>query len=317
VPGAGLPSEADLKARRQAVVDLEAALNKARDEFNDIKTVKLTAQSRTEDLEKELGENADIDLAVLRATAGKARELWSKARQAAETVAALEATVKKLKEREEAAGRQLETCQKEYQKANTELEAAQAVWRERELSVPENLRDAAALSKAQLEARHKRDRLTANFENAKKAVDAAKQALAAAAAAEKEAHTNWQAAVKLAEGEMRSFQKRLESAGFDGLKEYQEARKTTDEIKKMESEIKGFDESLHAARDRLARAAGAAEGLVEPDLEKLALDEAEAKKEHDQLLVKEGLLQSQVKEGEKSLKKLQELEGQLKSLEDR
>lgn len=316
-PGAGLPSEADLRARRQAVVELEAALNKARDEFNDIKTVKLTAQSRTEDLEKELGENVDIDSAVLRAKAGKARELWSEARQAAETVSALEAAVKKLKEREEAAGRQLESCKKECQKANMELEAARAVWRERESSVPENLRDAAALSKARLEARRKRDKLAANFENAKKTADGAKQALAAAAAAEKEAFANWQAAVKLAEDEMRSFQKRLESAGFDGLKDYQEARKTPEEIKKMESEIKGFDESLHAARDRLVRAAGATEGLAEPDLDKLALAEAEAKEEHDQLLVKEGLLQSQVKEGEKSLKKLQELEGQLESLEGR
>lgn len=316
-PGVSLPSEADLKARRQAVVDLEAALNKARDEFSDIKTIKSTAQSRTEDLEKELGENAHIDLAFLQAKAAKARGLWSEARQAKETVSTLEDVVKKLKEREEAAGRQLEVCKKEYQKAYTELETARAVLRERESSVPENLRDAAALSKARQEARHKRDKLTANFETAKKAADGAKQALVAAEAAESEAFANWQGAVKLAEDEMRSFQKRLESAGFEVLKDYQEARKTPEEIKKMESEIKGFDESLHAARDRLARAAGAAEGLVEPDLDKLALEAAETKEEHDQLLIKEGRLQTQVKEGDRSLKKLQELEGQLKGLEDR
>ncbi|MFX4263575.1 AAA family ATPase [Pelotomaculum propionicicum] len=316
-PGAGLPSEADLKSRRQAVIDLEAALSKARDEFSDIKTVKSTAQSRTEDLEKELGENAHIDLAFLQAKAGKARGLWSEARQAAGTVSALEDAVKKLKEREEAAGRQLEVCKKEYQKAYTELETARAVLRERELSVPENLRDAAALSKARLEARQKRDKLMANYETAKKAADAAKQALAAAAAAENEALANWQAALTLAENEMRSFQKRLESACFDSLKEYREARKTPEEIQKTEKEIKGFDESLHAARDRLARATGAAEGLAEPDLDKLALEAAETKEEHDQLLIKEGRLQTQVKEGDRSLKKLQELEGQLKGLEDR
>lgn len=316
-PGAGLPSEADLKARRQAGIDLEAALNKARDEFNDIKTVKSTAQSRTEDLEKELGENAHKDLAFLQAKAGKARGLWSEARQAVETFSALEDAIKKLKEREEAAIIKLESCKKEYQKANTELETARAVLRERASSVPENLRDAAALNKAQLEARQKKDKLTANFENAKKTADGAKQALAAAAAAEKEALANWQGAVKLAENETSSFQKRLESAGFDGLKEYQEARKTPEEIRKIESKIKGFDENIHAARDRLERAAGAAEGLAEPDMDKLALAEAETKEVHDQLLIKEGQLQTQVKEGDKSLKKLQELEGQLKGLEDR
>ncbi|TEB09679.1 AAA family ATPase [Pelotomaculum propionicicum] len=316
-PGASLPSEADLKARQKYVVDLEAALNKARVEFSDIKTVKSTARSRTEDLEKELGENADIDLAVLQAKVGKARGLWSEARQSVETVSALEDGIKKLKEREEAAGQQLETSKKEYQKAYTGLETARAVLRERESSVPENLRDAAALSKAQLEARHKRDMLTANYELAKKTADGAKQALAMAEAAEKEAFTNWQTAVRLAEDEIRSFQKRLESAGFGCLKEYQEARKTPEEIQVMERYIKNFDENIHAARDRLARAAGAAEGLVEPDMDKLAQEEAEIKEEHDQLLIKEGLLQSQVKEGNRSLKKLQELEGQLKGLEDR
>ncbi len=315
-PGASLPSEANLKARQKYVVDLEAVLNKARDEFSDIKTVKSTAQSRTGDLEKELGENANIDLAVLQAKVGKARELWSEACQALETVSALEDAIKKLKEREEAAIIKLESCKKEYQKAYTDLEAARAVLRERESSVPDDLREAKALSKAQLEARQKKDKLMANFELAKKAADGAKQALAVAEAAEKEALANWQAAVKLAEDEMRSFQKRLESAGFDSLEDYQKARKTPEEIQKMESGIKGFDESLHAARDRLARAAGAAEGLVEPDLDKLALAEAEARKEHDQLLIKEGQLQTQVKEGDKSLKKLQELEGLLKGLED-
>lgn len=316
-PGVSLPSEADLKARRQAVVDLEAALDKARDEFSDTKTVKLTAQSRVEDLEEELGENANIDIAVLLANTGKARELLSEARQAADTVSALEEAVEKLKEREEAAVRQLENSKTEYQKAYTDMEAARAVLLERESSVPENLRDAAALSKAQQEARHKRDKLTANFEKAKKAANDAKQALAAAAAAEEEAFAKWQAAVKLAEDELRSFQKRLGSADFESLKDYQEARKTPEEIQKLEREIKGFDEDLHAARDRLARAAEAAEGLAEPDMDKLALAEAETKKEHDQLLIKEGQLQTQVKNEEDSLKNLQKLEGQLKDLEDR
>jgi exonuclease SbcC len=317
VSAAGLPSEADLKARQQAVKNLEAALTRARDEFNDIKAKKSTAQSRAEDLEKELGENAGIDMAFLQAKVGKARGLWTEARQAAETVSVLEDAVKKLKEREEPAARQLEARKKEYQKANTELEAARAVFHERESSIPENLRDAAALSKAQKEARDRRDKLTANFELAKKAADGAEQALAAAAAAEKEALANRQAAMKLMENEISSFQKRLQSEGFDSRKEYEEARRTTAEIQKMESEIKSFDKSLHAARDRLARAAGAAEGLVEPDMGKLALDEAEFKKEHEQLLIKEGRLQSQVKGGDRSLKKLTELEGQLKGLEEK
>ncbi|MDD4334086.1 MAG: SMC family ATPase, partial [Desulfotomaculaceae bacterium] len=195
VSGAGLPSEADLKKRRQAVIELEAALNKTRDEFSDIKTAKLTAQSRTEDLEKELGENAHIELEVLQAGAGQAKKLWSEASQAVKTVSALETAIKQLKEREEPAGRQLEICKEEYQKANTDLGATRAVLHDRELSIPENIREPIALSKAQQEARHKRDMLAANFERAKKAAEEATQALARAEAAEKEALANRQAAL--------------------------------------------------------------------------------------------------------------------------
>jgi exonuclease SbcC len=314
--GASLPSEADLKTHQQAVIDLEAVLNKARDEFSDIKTVKATTLSRVEDLENELGENANIDLAILIANAGKAKGLWSEARQAVETVSALEAAIKKLKEREEPAGQMVETCKNEYQKANTELVTACALLHERESLIPENLRGAIALSKAQLEARQKRDRLTANFEQAKKTADGAKQELAMAEAAEKEAFGNWQAAMKLVVAEKLSFLKRLESAGFDCLKDYEEARKKPEEIKKMEREIKGFDENRHAARDRLERAAIAAEGLAEPDMDKLSQEEVATKKEYEQLLNKEGQLQTQVKNEDESLKKLHELEGKLERLEE-
>lgn len=315
--GGVLPSEADLKSCRQAVADFEEALNRARDECGNIKTVKSTAQSRVEDLEKELGENAHADPAVLLAGAGKAKWLWAQACRAQETASALEAVLERLKEQEKQADRLWEEYKDEYQKANTELEAARAVLRERESSVPENLRDAAALSKARQKAGQKKDILTANFELAKKTAEEAKQALAGADAAEKESSAGWQAAVGLRENEKLSFQKRLESAGFDSLKDYEEARRTPEEIKKTEKDIKDFDEALHAARDRQTRAAGAAEGLCEPDMEKLVREEAAVKVEYEQLLIKEGLLQSQVEEGLRSLKKLDELEGKLKVSEDR
>ena len=51
------------------------------------------------------------------------------------------------------------------------------------------------------------------------------------------------------------------------------------------------------------RAARAAEGLSEPDMEKLVREEAAVKEDYEQLLKKEGLLQSQVEEGLRSLEK--------------
>ena len=98
-----------------------------------------------------------MEPAVLLAAAGKAKELWSQACRAQKTVSGLESGVERLKEQEKQADRLWEEYKEKYQKANTELEAARAVLRERESSVPENLRDPAALNKARQEAGQRKD----------------------------------------------------------------------------------------------------------------------------------------------------------------
>jgi exonuclease SbcC len=312
-----LPSEAELKVCRQKAADLEAALNRSRDEYGNKRTEKSTIQSRVEDLAKEMGENANADPSVLLAGAGKAKKLWTHARQARDTVAGLETALEKLKEQEKQAGQLWEKHEGEYQEARAGLEAARAVLRERESTVPENLRDPKALDAARKEAAKRQKELLENYESAKKTDGEAKEALARATAAEEEALANWRTAVDLREEGERSFQRRLETAGFGSQKDYEEARRTPGEIEKTEKAIKDYDEALYAARDHRTRAAGAAAGLEEPDMEKLVREEAAAKEGHEQLLIREGQLKSQVEEGSKNLKILQELEDKLKVLDDR
>lgn len=312
-----LPSEAELKVCRQKAADLEAALNRSRDEYGNKRTEKSTIQSRVEDLAKEMGENANADPSVLLAGAGKAKKLWAHARQARDTVAGLETALEKLKEQEKQAGQLWEKHEGEYQEARAGLEAARAVLRERESTVPENLRDPKALDAARKEAAKRQKELLENYESAKKTDGEAKEALARATAAEEEALANWRTAVDLREEGERSFQRRLETAGFGSQKDYEEARRTPGEIEKTEKAIKDYDEALYAARDHRTRAAGEAAGLEEPDMEKLVREEAAAKEGHEQLLIREGQLKSQVEEGSKNLKILQELEDKLKVLDDR
>ncbi len=312
-----LPSEADLKKRRQAVSDLASALDAAKDEFSSVKTAKLTVQNRVGDLEKELGEYAHMPIEALLAGVVRAKKLWLQACDAKEAVLKLEAAIKQLKEGEEPAGRRLETCRAGFQKADAALEAARAVLVERELSIPETLRDWTALSKARRAAGARKDMLIKNFEQAQKTAENAAQALARAETAEKEARDSRRAALQLLEAEALSFQKRLRSAGFDSLKDYQSARRTPEEMKKAEAGIRNFDERRHAAADRLARSARAASGLAEPDMAGLLRAEAEINEEYGQLLNRQGRLQTLAQNEKESLHRLQKIENVLQGLEDR
>ena len=65
-----------------------------------LKAVISTAQSRVEDLEKELGEKAHVDLAALLDAASKAKEVWSQACRAQKKASDLEAGLERLKEQE-------------------------------------------------------------------------------------------------------------------------------------------------------------------------------------------------------------------------
>jgi exonuclease SbcC len=315
--GAEVPSEADLKARKLALNDLEATRDKAKDEYNSAEAVRSTVLGRIQDLEKELGAHASLDPAVLAAGATEAKGLWTQASTAAEAATALDSELKGLQEQEASAGKALEGCRENYQKAHTMLEAQRAVLQEREAAVPADLRDPAALQQARQEAGNRRELLRLNFESAKKAAAEASQALVRAATAEQEAMRTSQGAAQRLADEKRSFDQRLKEAGFDSLKEYEAARKVPEAVQRLEREINEFREKLFVAKDHLERAAGAAEGLAEPDLAVLAQNRTEAENIHEQSLRREEQLRTQVNNEIKWLKDLQGLEDAIKELADR
>jgi len=314
---APLPFEQDLKSKQQTVTELEANRDRVRDILNCINTRKATASGKVEELEKELGEKADVDLAILQATESEAKERWLQAGRAAETASALSKEIEKLREKEKMATQELEGAQTSCQGAKISLESAQAVVGERESSIPEALRDPLSLQNAQKAARSKREHLVSALEQARKTADEATQTQVKAETAVIEAFEAMRAAIERAGDEEGTFQRRLKEAGFSQRPDYEAAKRTTDEISRLEKEIKEFDENLGAARSRLQRAVQAAEGLKKPDLEQLKLALEEAQKGWEQAVTRGTQLQSLTGQEREWLKKLQELEAALLDLEKR
>ncbi|OPX86502.1 MAG: Nuclease SbcCD subunit C [Pelotomaculum sp. PtaB.Bin104] len=312
-----LPSEQTLKARQQEVASLEKTRDELREKLADAATREATVSGKIEELEKDLGEKASADLALLIAAAIQAEKLWRQASVAVETADALSAALDALKTQEQAAGEKLEACTKAWQAAQITQEAAQAVVAERESALPEELRDPVSLQQAQKKARMQRERLEQLFKQASENAVRAAWSFAEADTAATEARETLQVTVKRAEEAKILFEERLTGAGFTDLDTFRSNKKAPEAIQRLEQAIKKFDEDLRAAQDRLERAGLAAAGLSEPDLAGLtwATNEAEA-------LWKKSLatvtgLQTLLGQESGWLKKLAEIEGTLRELEER
>jgi len=310
-----VPSEEEVKAKQQQLSKLESYRDKVINKANLVATEKATVESKVVDLENELGERADAEPAALVAAAEKTKQMWDQARQAEATAAALGRELEVLKAGEKTAREQLEVLEKELQEAGAALKFAQAVMQEREYAVPGEVRDPEALRTARQAALNKRDRLVAVLEQARQKAEAAGQELVKAETAAAEAQNSWQAARIRAAEAAELFRARLKTAGFSASTEYIQAKRTPEQIQRLEKFINEYDTKLGAARDRRDRAVQRAAGLVEPDLAKLAGILLKAEKNRDNLLQQDTQLRSVIKQEQNWLQTMAGLTAEINSLE--
>ncbi|SFG28540.1 exonuclease SbcC [Desulfotomaculum arcticum] len=276
-----LPSEKDLKNYQQNLAHLEAARDKMREQLSALEAQKREAAGRAGDLEKELGDQARIALAVIQKQALEAKNLWESALKAAETLKKINSALVELELRQKALTEKQAELQQELQQKSLLLESARTTVREREAEIPEQLRNPSDLRAALGTANKRLEQLTLAYETSRKNAENAGKALAQAETAEQAAREAFTAARIRARDEYNLFIERMLAAGFATTDQYIKARKTPGQIQLLEQQITEFGEKLRASRDRLERAAQAAEGLAEPELDELsaALTNAESARE--------------------------------------
>ncbi|MHB8156105.1 MAG: AAA family ATPase [Desulfocucumaceae bacterium] len=319
-PAAGegkIPSEEAIKLKVQAQSALELARDAARENLNILVNKNTAIESNIRVLEQELGPRAGVERIILLETAKKVGEDWGRAKTTAEKLPALAAEIQSLKEREKVAQERLGDLEEALQKAVSDLGSHRAVAQERESSIPEGLRAPDALRLTRLKAIEVRDRLAEDFEKARKAAEEAARRLVKCETAVSGALAVYNAASIQAEKEGQFFRARLEEAGFKYREEYEAAIKSGAEIESLERHIKNFDESRGAARERLERAASAAAGLSDPDIDSLAGDFKKTEESRDQLLRTETQLRVRIRHEEGWLEKISGLEKSHKEIEAR
>jgi exonuclease SbcC len=146
------------------------------------------------------------------------------------------------------------------------LAAARATLEEKEHNVPVDLRSPAALEAAQAKARAELDALVRALEAAERERQDAGQALAGAQARSVAAEEALEVAIGNVRVRSVEFEAEVREVGFASVDEYHASKMADDAARKFEQAIEQFRMQLHAARERLARAAGEAAGIAEPDL---------------------------------------------------
>ena len=317
VSASRIPTAGEIKALKEKLEGLESLLNRTREIFNVQAVTMATLENKVQELAAELADKAEVEVKLLQDTAQKAKEAWETASQAAEMATAASTELVQLREREKVSRAKFEELELAWQEISGVMNAVQAVVLEREAGLPVELRDLDSLQRAQQLARKSLDQLVVNFERTQQAAHEAAQDLTRAETAVQGARQAGQATNQAAEAAGSAFKERLLRSGFQDQLEYTQAKRDAKVIQYLEQQLLEFDKNLHAAGDRLERAIAAAEGLLNPDLEKLKLDLETAEKDQDAARTQEIKLQAQIEQEAIWLQKIRDLDNSRQQLEER
>ncbi len=272
---ADLPGQDEVTRKRSDVERLETGLDQARRlaQEQDAEVAKLRGSlaAKRENLES-LGQvaaagetplatqmaavKADMDQADL--SAGRQGQLKDRRDQLARDLLAADGP-----------GEKREQAETALREAKTNLDATQARLKEREASVPEELRGPGVLDEAVGAARQQSKTLTKACETARTEAEKANSNLAGTEAALKAARDSALKAREQVDREERTFARDIAARGFASVGDLNDALRTQEEMDALEQRIRNHEASLGAARKRAETAQAAGQGIAAPDLESL------------------------------------------------
>jgi exonuclease SbcC len=148
------------------------------------------------------------------------------------------------------------------QAVRTEADGAAALLVHGEAAVPAGMRDAGAVDRAIAAARGRAVELEAALEAARSDVKRRGEEAAGAQARTAAAEISARRSAQLAEDASGRFAAAMDRAGFGSGRDYEAARRTPEEIDRLDADSRKYEGDLRAARVRLRRAEEAAGGLA-------------------------------------------------------
>ncbi|EWG10257.1 AAA family ATPase [Cytobacillus firmus] len=184
-------------------------------------------------------------------------------------------------------------------------------------TIPENLRSIEAFESSLETAAEKLEIMLRQLETAQQNYQDAKSVHMAEQA---KLETLQKQAVKIEQklaAERQNFVQRMKDQGFEVYGEYRDAKKSEDQIRQLEGEVREYREEVRSVHDRYAELLQLLEGIEKPDLGSLQHLLQETDGQLKQLQDQYTNLFMKKKQNEETMQKIKEINEHMKALEER
>jgi exonuclease SbcC len=310
-----VPSEHEIKAKKEELDHLESDLEKARKRKNKYENERADRIARIESFGKTLVQYeglSEADLAreekILGAELQKAQEAAKEIQKMQNQISKLEDDLKKIRE-------ECDRARDQKEDAKTRLASAEASKETIAKNIPPRLRSLDALEQEKTRLSDKIADMQAALEKAAEELRKAEQRVAGKEAEVRAAEDNCMEAARKALTQRQAFEKLLVEHGFRSEAHFKEAKKTDAEIERLKADIDRFEKDLKSAEDRFQRAQQEVANIEEPNLEALEQAAVLAKKQHEEALRQEATLSKQLEQEKSFIAQYKRLQEQIEGLE--
>ncbi|SEI77606.1 exonuclease SbcC [Propionispira arboris] len=310
-----LPTENEVQAAQQQLAELDKKRQQQHLDFSKIETQYATAMNRKNDSKFVLGENPPA-IGEVRQQITLYESYLERAKQAGTELTEVEQLLEKLQMEENVNNEQQAEWSLRCKQTDNEYQAAVAVTKEREESLPEIYRDSTVLLEAQRDAIRKQKDLKYAFEKADQEVQRFRSEYAVATATLEMVQKNLlQEQDRLAQTEQK-FTMRRQNAGFSSQEEYLAAKWTEKKRQEVKEKIRIFDDKLAAVEDADQKAQAAISMLTRPDLTALEQELQQTAKDYNEAYALWQRDKEQIRQSQNKAKRLQTLEARSASIQE-
>jgi exonuclease SbcC len=310
-----MPTESQLKEKHLEVERLEKAREQWKDALGKLTLEKDKFEHMIHFLKTELGDKGDMDIGQLKQAVEDAKNQWNHGLEQSKKIEGLQKNIEIMKETQQKHKESLRIIEETLKEHMEAYQSNLGAFNQEENSIPEEIRSLDALTKVHQEViQQLKDEMEAKeqaqkaFERSDKILEVLKMEITNGQKALHEIHEKYVA-------EKKKFVERLQGAGFERYPDYENAKRSEEELERLEVEIKSFDGKLQSIQEQLDKAMKSAQGVVMVDLEKIQLEMEQGEKAKEEILKLHANIAEKLKNDRSVFSEIEKLNGQLQNLE--
>lgn len=312
-----IPSDNEINAMKETLSRLEKDRDDKKKTLDACEMEKAKLQQNIKLLEEGFGDYRNVEAHEIKDRMDSIKSSYEISERIASSLERLQKELKDLEDGEKSLRQEQEKADKYYSDKNSEYQKNLGVYKEKEESIPQDIRHMDALTTKIKKARDYSNVLIESYNISKKGLEDAERLLASAQTARKSAYDTLQDITVKYNEEKEEFIRSMVKAGFERYADYEKNRMEEVAITRLEDDIKSFGQRLKSAEDAYNKACKAAEGLSLQDISIIQENLKSAEQLAEETVRDEAQLAEKISSHEKIYDELQLLGAEINEGEER